>query len=105
MKTLQSIFIVLYGAGFGGLAGAGISLINWPVFVGLWILCGVLEYGVSLAYYQKQWPSIADNNYQNDRRSAFWGAIFGPLALISSWVRGDFKHGVMYRRKSYHAVL
>ncbi len=72
----------------------------WSV---LWLLSFVLHYGISFAYWQKEFPFLAKEQYYSDMRFSIVMGIFGPLSLIgqavflsSKYGRSLYKHGVKF---------
>jgi hypothetical protein len=63
------------------------------IIVVLWYACGMLAYGITYAFFQREFPRIADENRQIDRRIALLMAVCGPLGLIMVSFSGAFKHG------------
>lgn len=48
-----------------------------------WLACGFLAYGVSFAYFQREYPELAAKDYILDRCiSATCGLLGGPFTLI-----------------------
>lgn len=45
----------------------------------LWIVCGVVQYGWSVAFYQQRWPLVRS---KGDVLFAAVFALFGPLGLF-----------------------
>lgn len=72
----------------------------WIVFAGGWIVCGVLGYGITLAYAQRQYPTIAEEWYRKDCAFSTFVASSGPIGLVIIFLFSGFaEHGLMYRRK------
>jgi len=69
------------------------------VAVVFWIVCGILAYGLFLAYNQKEWPSIAEKGYEKDRMDAIGGALAGPFGLWAALAVYGTKHGLMFCKK------
>ena len=70
--------------------------------IGIWILCGILTFGLGFAYCQKEFPKIAARDYKTD--ILFWISISlsGPMALIGLLITiwdgiNTFKHGVKFK--------
>lgn len=67
-----------------------------------WIVCGLVHYGASMAYWQREYTLIASESRVGDR---WWSGILsiaGPMALASlmlMWLVKDkkqFKHGFLW---------
>ena len=52
------------------------------LFVWLWLIFGVFNYGATLAYFQGQYPIIAARYYRDDVYFSLFMAISGPLGTI-----------------------
>lgn len=52
----------------------------------IWVVCGVLAYGLTFGDYQREWPELSVKNYQSDRQFAFFIAITGPIGLVVSLI-------------------
>jgi len=63
----------------------------------VWVFCGVLTYGFSLAYFQGHWPEIAKQDYLRDCAYAFVLSFTGIYGLIVILIEGEHKYGLMYR--------
>jgi DNA-binding transcriptional regulator of glucitol operon len=65
-----------------------------------WLACGVLSAGWAYAYFQREFPSIADERRQGDTRFALGMALLGPFDLIGLllflWGNGGFKYGWLW---------
>ena len=69
-------------------------------FIVIWIISGILTYGISLAYMQREYPSIAEEMYLEDVVFAMFFSILGPMSLLISFILSNYgKYGLMYRRK------
>lgn len=63
-----------------------------------WIICGVLTYGLTLAEFQREYPSLAKRFKADDIRFALVMGIFGPISLASYLIDGNRpKHGFMWK--------
>ena len=70
-----------------------------------WVACGVLTYGIAIAYFDAEHggaecsQEYQDWAYESNRRFAICYSLFGPLSLLGSFIASDFvKHGLQYRR-------
>ena len=63
----------------------------------LWFACGLLVYGLSVAYWQGEFPLTAPDYFVSDRVISGILALFGPVSLlgllITVGVRSNFRHG------------
>lgn len=69
------------------------------LFVLFYIICGVIGYGATLAFFQKEFYLISKECYSQDVGFAFFIGVTGPAGLLvvaykSCW----FKHGFMWKR-------
>lgn len=64
-----------------------------------WTVCGVLTYGLTLAYFQQKWPSLAPDGYREDARFARCMAVTGPIGLATALYLGDRRYGLQFRYK------
>lgn len=64
------------------------------IWLVLWLACGFYASGVYYAYFQRQWPTIADEERPEDTGGAVIFVLLGPIgALISTFMSGFLKHG------------
>ncbi len=54
----------------------------WLAGAVVWVMCGFLSYGMVLAYFQRRWPTLADEERDKDRRFALLCALTGPINLM-----------------------
>ena len=61
----------------------------------LWILCGVINYGLMFAYFQREWAIIAEDTYYEDVLFCTIASLLGPMALFVTLLFTGFgiKHG------------
>lgn len=68
-------------------------------FILFWLACSILSYGFSFAFWQGEWPGIAEQTRKEDRLASALLAVGGPFTLISSALyslicgRNYFSHG------------
>lgn len=60
-----------------------------------WIACGIIDYGLSVAFYQRSWPELAHEDRIKDRTGAAFYALFGPVALLATLVTRQYGKGWM----------
>ncbi len=69
-----------------------------------WIVCGIIEHGLMYAFYQREFPLLAEQTRLNDFWFTFCIGSLGPLGLAAALIflikEGALpKHGFMlYRR-------
>lgn len=65
----------------------------------LWIVCGVLSYGLSLAYFQRKYNcyGLAKEHRAQDVFRCFTMAFAGPAALASLLICGFTGYGWIWR--------
>jgi hypothetical protein len=60
----------------------------------VYAVCSLLAYKATFAYFQKEYPRIAESTRGSDRAIAGFMAAIGPLGLaIAATHGGFFKHG------------
>lgn len=71
-------------------------MILLSLIIGIWIICGVLHYGIYLAYLHATLGPIRKELHQMIVGVVFLLSLLGPLALITSIMREEYKYGVKY---------
>ena len=71
----------------------------WLLGVAVWVLCGVLSYGFGFAYFQREYPRLADMDIIKDRSGALSTCWAGPIALAVDLSMGHYRHGLLFHRK------
>ena len=72
----------------------GVKDMIWVIGLSVfWVVCGILNYGFEVAYFQGEWPEIAQMHKVEDRVSAIMASLFGPFALFAHAIVCDFRHG------------
>lgn len=67
-------------------------------FILVWIVCGIASYGITFAYHQAEFSSIAEEHYREDVAHSALFALFGPIALlVALGTTGFAKHGWRWR--------
>lgn len=65
----------------------------------VYLIFAVLTYGITLGYFQKRWPTVADMSYEKDMCFAIFLSLFQPAGLIMSFVLSNFcKYGLKFRK-------
>lgn len=59
----------------------------------VWLACGVAAAGFIYAYFQRAWPSIADEFRASDIRMAWFALLTGPVSLIVVYQLKEYTHG------------
>lgn len=62
----------------------------------VYIVCGVLAYGLTLAAFQVPFTIIAERDFKDDRKRALYTALFGPAGLVFELFSSQLKHGFMF---------
>lgn len=62
----------------------------------VWLICGVLTFGITLAYFTREYPGLTD---RGDVVFALCLSVIGPLGLlVSVLMSGGVKHGLCFKR-------
>ena len=66
-----------------------------PIIILGWLLCSFLAYGIMFAYFQREFPTLAEEGYRHDMGTSLLIArVFGPLALLVYFCLSGFcEHG------------
>jgi hypothetical protein len=67
------------------------------ILLSVWVLCGVLGYGLMFSYLQGEYKAIASSEYREDLKASLFVAFFGPLGLFALFMTGTFTHGVKFK--------
>lgn len=63
------------------------------MFILGWLVCGFLGYGLTLAYFQRKFTSIAEMQHASDVMFAVFIGICGPVGLMAALVAmTNFNH-------------
>jgi hypothetical protein len=71
-------------------------VINMAIFILSWLVCSLLGYGWMFAYFQREYPILASNDYKKDLVNAALMSIFGPITVMVALVHGAYKHGLKF---------
>jgi len=63
----------------------------------VWIVCGIIAYGIDFAYLQRCYPSIAEQDYKKDRIACLVFAFLGPIDLIFIILQKTHGYGLKYK--------
>ena len=67
------------------------------LLIAAWIVSGVLAYGIDFAYFQRQFPHIAKEDYLQDMAYAMLWGLGGALTMsIGFFLSGFAKHGLKF---------
>ncbi len=67
------------------------------MIVAIWVICGVFTYGLSFAYVQKEFSTIAERDYKKDKRYALYLGLLGIFSLIVVLFTNGIKHGLKFK--------
>ena len=65
----------------------------------LWLVCGVIGYGLTLAYFQSEYPCLRDSS---DVSISVFVGVMGPCGLLGFlmfWVGKPCFHGLQFLPK------
>lgn len=64
----------------------------------IWLSSGALTYAITLAYFQREFPLLAKEEYREDLGFAVLGGLIGPATIIPALCMSGFaKHGLKWR--------
>lgn len=63
------------------------------VFLLFWIVCGVVTYGLTFGYYQREFSALAKEDYWRDLIFSTVFSLFGPISLFVVFISFRYKHG------------
>ena len=66
-------------------------------FLIIYIVCGVITYSTHFAFYQREYPSLAERDYKRDRNDAMCAGLTGPIGLRGNATTIGFKHGLKFK--------
>lgn len=70
----------------------------WIAAAAIWVVCGVLVYGIECAWSQEHWPSKSKEDWRKECGFAIFLGCFGPITLFVNLVFMDgTKHGLKFR--------
>lgn len=78
-----------------------LSIVSGIILVGAWIITSVMTYGWTLAYYQREYPMLAEQHYKKDVQHAWSMAWFPFAGFLTVLVQGTnrTKHGMMFKKE------
>lgn len=63
----------------------------------LWLITGVVNYGGTFAFFQREFPNSARESYREDMLFAALMSLSGPFAFLASFLfSGFYKHGFKF---------
>ena len=70
------------------------GLIEWlALYIVIWFVCGFISAGFEFAYFQGEWPEIAEMDLKKDSEQALIALLCGPGALICTLSCRRYKYG------------
>lgn len=78
----------------------GLTVLIFLAILVVWVVCGLIAAGWSLAHFQRKFPSLAEQSYPKDLRiSLAYGLSLGPVAMVLMYFLTDRAHyGWMLRK-------
>lgn len=62
-----------------------------------WLVCSVISFGASFAFFQRTWPDLASSQYYGDMVVSVLVSVFGPISFIAVFfLSGFFKEGFKF---------
>jgi len=62
----------------------------------IWVVCGILNYGIMFAYFERRFPTVADRCYKRTKSACWATSLGGPvglagglLFLLSNKIQGE----------------
>lgn len=70
---------------------------EWWILGGMaWFACGIYDAGVTYAYFQREYPRIADEMRTRHVLVSLFMVIGGPISILSSFTAGTYGHGWLF---------
>lgn len=66
------------------------------LFIGAWFACGLIQWPICLAYFQRKFPGLAEQDIVQDRRRAIIGVLLGPAGLFATLMVCGTRHGLKW---------
>ena len=67
------------------------------IYIAIWLVLAILTYGMSLAYWQREFAILAKGCIKEDIIfSILWG-LFAPFTTIVIFCNGGYKHGLKFK--------
>ena len=67
------------------------------LIIGVWVACGIVSYGYNFAYYQREYPSLAEKEYKRDMMVCIFLSVFGPINLLVMMDSDEYRHGIKFK--------
>lgn len=82
-------------------------MIGWIIFAVVWLGCGILAFGMSLAFWTYEYSMLTSKkNFREDLIVSLAVSTLGPLSLISVYIATDrAKHGLIYRKPTITEII
>ncbi len=65
-----------------------------------YLICCILSYGMSFAFWQRKFPNIAPHAYRSDIISSIMFSLLGPISLLFTYFNTNFaKYGFKFYGK------
>lgn len=65
----------------------------------IWIVCGILHYGIYLAYLQRKFPLIAKEQYETDVMLVLALSLLGPFSLLLAIIGREYRYGIKFANR------
>jgi len=69
-------------------------LIN--IIICMWLLCSILVLGFEFAYWQRNWPLEAKEDYYSGMLLPCIMSVAGPVGLLAVIIKKEYKHGLKF---------
>lgn len=63
----------------------------------VWLICGILAYGLTFAYFQRRWPTLAEEGYWSDFSLALLMGAIGPFGIGMNLLMGRVRYGFKWK--------
>lgn len=62
-----------------------------------WIVSSVLTYGFLFSYCQNEFPSVAEESIEDDKKFAFLFSVLGLVGLLAVIFTHSYEHGLKFK--------
>ena len=73
------------------------NIFSKEIFIILWVMCGILHYGLWFAYFQGRYTTVAKEKYRLDMILGITTGLLGPIALFATLLCGFYRYGFRLR--------